>query len=80
MKVEMKGKLMFNKSLYVRRLAVINHIEKTLYVFSIYTSFDGIKSAQMLAITKFHTITHAITASVNLNLYYDKIGLQSYYY
>ena len=48
MKVAMKGKLMFNKSLYVRRLAVINHIGETLYVFSIYTSFDGMKSAQML--------------------------------
>ena len=43
----MKGKLMFNKSLYVRRLAVINYIEKSLYVFSIYTSSDGMKSAQM---------------------------------
>ena len=46
MKVAMKGKLMFNKSLYVRRLAVIKHIEKkTIYVFSIYTSFDGMMSA-----------------------------------
>ena len=79
MKVAMKGKLMFNKSLYVRRLAVINHIEKT-YVFSIYTSFDSMKSAQMLAITDFHTITHAMTASVNLTLYDDKFGLQGYYY
>ena len=69
MKVAMKGKLMLNKSLYVRRLAVINYIEKkTLYVFSIYTSSDGMKSAQMLAITDFHTITLAMTASVNLTL------------
>ena len=80
MKVAMIGKLMFNKSLYVRRLAVINHIEKTLYVFSIYTSFDGMKSAQMLAITDFHRIIQAMTASVNLTLYNDKFGLQGYYY
>ena len=80
MKVAMKGKLMFNKSFYVRRLAVINYIEKTLYVFSIYTSSDSMTSAQMLAITDFHTITHAMTALVNLTLYDDKFGLQGYYY
>ena len=80
MNVAMKGKLMFNKSLYVRRLAVINHIGKTLYVFSIYTSFDGMKSAQILAVTAFHTITHAMNASVNLTLYDDMFGLQGYYY
>ena len=80
MKVAMKGKLMFNKSLYVRRLAVINYIEKTLYVFSIYTSFNSMTSEQMLAITDFHTITHAMNALVNLTLYDDKFGLQGYYY
>ena len=37
------------------------------------------KSAQMLAITDFHTTTHAMTALVNLTLY-DKFGLQVYYY
>ena len=54
--------------------------KKTLYVFSIYTSFDGMKSTQMLAITDFHTITHAMNALVNLTLYDDKFGLQGYYY
>ena len=77
MNVAMKGKLMFNKSLYVRRLAVINHIEKKniICIFNIHV-FDGMKSAQMLAITDFHTKTHAMTASVNLTLYDDKFGLQ----
>ena len=56
------------------------YIGKTLYVFSIYTSFDGMKSAQMLAITDLHTITHAMNASVNLTLYDDTSGLQGYYY
>ena len=37
-------------------------------------------SAQMLAITDFHMITHAMTASVNLTLYDGKFGLQGYYY
>ena len=37
MKVAMKGKLMFNKSLYVRRLAVINHIGKNIIcIFNIH--------------------------------------------
>ena len=57
----------------------INHTGKS-YVFSIYTFFDGMKSAQMLASTDFHTITHAMTVSVNLTLYDDKFGLQGYYY
>ena len=70
---------MFNKSLYVCRLAVINYIAKT-YVFSIYTSSDSMTSAQMLAITDFHSITDAMTALVNLTLYDDKFGLQGYYY
>ena len=79
-KVAMKGKVMFSKSLYIQRLAVINHIEKTVYVFSIHTSSDGIKSAQMLAITDFHTVTHVMNAPVNLTLYDNKFGLQGYYY
>ena len=37
------------------------------------------KSAQMLAITDFHTITHAMNASVNLTLYDDTFGLQGYW-
>ena len=53
---------------------------KTLYVFSIHTSSDGIKSAQMLAITDFHTVTHVMIASVNFTLYDNKFGLQGYYY
>ena len=40
----------------------------------------GMKSAQMLASTDFHTITHAVNASVNLTLYDDKFGLQGHYY
>ena len=60
-------------------VCIINHIGKTLYVFSIYTSFDGMKSGQMLASTDFHTMTHAMNASVNLTLYDDKFGLQGFY-
>ena len=40
-----------------------------LYVFLIHTSSNGIKSAQMLAITDFHTITHVMNAPVNLTSY-----------
>ena len=37
MKVAMKGKLMFNKSLYVRRLAVISRIGKNIIcIFNIH--------------------------------------------
>ena len=61
-------------------VCIINHIGNTSYVFSIYTSFDGMKAAQMLASMDFHTITHAMNASVNLTLYDDKFGLQGYYY
>ena len=42
--------------------------------------FRGMKAAQMLASTDFHTISHAMNASVNLTLYDDKFGLQGYYY
>ena len=42
--------------------------------------FRSMKAAQMLASTDFHTITHAMNASVNLTLYDDKFGLQGYYY
>ena len=38
------------------------------------------KAAQKLTSTNFHTITHAMNASVNLTLCDDKFGLQGYYY
>ena len=53
---------------------------KSVYVFSIYKSSDGMKLAHMLAITDFHTIIHEMTASVNLTLYDGKFGLHGYYY
>ena len=48
-------------------------------IFNIHV-FRGMKAAQMLASTDFHTITHAMNASVNLTLYDDKFGLQGYYH
>ena len=48
-------------------------------IFNIHV-FHGMKAAQMLASTDFHTITHAMNASVNLTSYDDKFGLQGYYH
>ena len=79
-KVAMKGKVMFSKSLYTMKPGSYKSHRKTFYVFSIHTSSDGIKSAQMLVITDFHTVTHVMNAPVNLTLYDNKFGLQGYYY
>ena len=48
-------------------------------IFNIHI-FRGMKAAQMLVRTHFHTKTHAMTASVNLTLNDDKFGLQGFYY
>ena len=64
MKVAMKGKVFV-----YTKTGCYKSFRKALYVFSMHTSSDGIKSSQMLAITDFHTITHVMNAPVNLTLY-----------
>ena len=80
MKVAMKGKLMFNKSLYVRRLTVINHIGKTIIcIFNIRV----FRRYEVSANASYHGLSYdksCNNASVNLTLYDDKFGLQGYYY
>ena len=51
MKEVMKGKLMFNKSLYIPRLTNITCTFKTFDMSS-----NGMKSVQMIAIAGFHMI------------------------
>ena len=55
------------------------YYKNIICIFKLHVS-RGIKAAQMPASTDFHTITHAMNASVNLASYYDKFGLQDYYY